>query len=148
MSASVYVKYEGRKLLDGGDGDVGLPRAARVGQTVQQRGLEILALSSTPLSGLSSRIWTLGEKWLHHPTKLTSHYSVFKGCTSKWTRQKVGCIFVNLHEHRGADTGTGRGVFATKIIPAKTVIEVCPVLILGLEENKAHIEHTSLYHYT
>ncbi|KAH7379992.1 hypothetical protein BKA66DRAFT_420293 [Pyrenochaeta sp. MPI-SDFR-AT-0127] len=46
------------------------------------------------------------------------------------------------------DTPKGRGVFATRIIPATTVIDVCPVLVLGLEENKIHIEHTSLYHYT
>ncbi len=43
---------------------------------------------------------------------------------------------------------TGRGVFATKDIPAGTVIDVCPVLVLGLQENKKHIEHTSLYHFT
>lgn len=48
----------------------------------------------------------------------------------------------------GADVESGRGVFSTHVIPAKTVIEVCPVLILGLAENKTHIEHTSLYHYT
>ncbi|KAF1928717.1 protein methyltransferase [Didymella exigua CBS 183.55] len=46
------------------------------------------------------------------------------------------------------DTPKGRGVFSTEVIPAKTVIEVCPVLVLGLEENETHIEHTSLYHYT
>jgi hypothetical protein len=45
-------------------------------------------------------------------------------------------------------TYTGRGVFATKDIAAKTVIEVCPALLLGLNENKEHIERTSLYHYT
>jgi hypothetical protein len=42
----------------------------------------------------------------------------------------------------------GRGVFATKDIPARTIIDICPVLILGTEENKQHIEKTSLYHYT
>ncbi|KAF2441627.1 SET domain-containing protein [Karstenula rhodostoma CBS 690.94] len=46
------------------------------------------------------------------------------------------------------DTPKGRGIFATKLIPAKTVLDTCPVLILGIEENKNHIEHTSLYHYT
>ncbi|OAL48755.1 SET domain-containing protein [Pyrenochaeta sp. DS3sAY3a] len=46
------------------------------------------------------------------------------------------------------DTPKGRGVFSTKDIPAKTIIDVCPVLILGLQENKDYIEHTSLYHYT
>ncbi|KAF2256646.1 SET domain-containing protein [Trematosphaeria pertusa] len=47
-----------------------------------------------------------------------------------------------------SDTPKGRGVFATRDIPAKTVIDVCPVLVLGIEENKKHLEHTSLYHYT
>lgn len=42
----------------------------------------------------------------------------------------------------------GRGVFATKSIPAKTIIDTCPVLVLSAEENVKHIEHTSLYHYT
>ncbi|KAL1797432.1 hypothetical protein ACET3X_004038 [Alternaria dauci] len=46
------------------------------------------------------------------------------------------------------NTPKGRGVFATKDIPAQTVIDICPVLILGIEENKKHIENTSLYHYT
>ncbi|CAI6338556.1 unnamed protein product [Periconia digitata] len=47
-----------------------------------------------------------------------------------------------------SDTPKGRGVFAAKDIPAKTVIDVCPVLVLGVQENVDHIEHTSLYHYT
>jgi len=42
----------------------------------------------------------------------------------------------------------GRGVFATQLIPSKTTIDTCPALVLGLEENVKHIEHTSLYHYT
>ncbi|KAF1921767.1 hypothetical protein BDU57DRAFT_467569, partial [Ampelomyces quisqualis] len=46
------------------------------------------------------------------------------------------------------NTPKGRGVFATSDIPAKTVLDVCPVLILGLEENREHIAKTSLYHYT
>jgi hypothetical protein len=46
------------------------------------------------------------------------------------------------------DTPKGRGVFATRDIPARTIIDICPVLILGIEENKKHIENTSLYHYT
>ncbi|KAF2809532.1 SET domain-containing protein [Mytilinidion resinicola] len=56
--------------------------------------------------------------------------------------------------HRCADmvilsnTPKGRGVFATKDIPARAVIDVCPVLVLGVEENEEHIRHTSLYHYT
>ncbi|KAL6158440.1 hypothetical protein ACJBU6_02551 [Exserohilum turcicum] len=47
-----------------------------------------------------------------------------------------------------ADTPKGRGVFATRNIPAHTIVDICPVLILGMEENKQHVEHTSLYHYT
>ncbi|KAF2635983.1 SET domain-containing protein [Massarina eburnea CBS 473.64] len=47
-----------------------------------------------------------------------------------------------------SDTPKGRGVFATKHIPAKTVVDICSVLVLGLEENVKHIEHTSLFHYT
>ncbi|KAF2184353.1 protein methyltransferase [Zopfia rhizophila CBS 207.26] len=47
-----------------------------------------------------------------------------------------------------SDTPKGRGVFASRNIPAKTVIDVCPVLVLGVEENENHIKHTSLYHYT
>ncbi|KAH8730166.1 hypothetical protein GQ44DRAFT_482154 [Phaeosphaeriaceae sp. PMI808] len=46
------------------------------------------------------------------------------------------------------DTPKGRGVFSTKYIPAKSIIDICPVLVLGLEENKEHIAQTSLYHYT
>jgi hypothetical protein len=47
-----------------------------------------------------------------------------------------------------AEIRTGRGVFATKLIPAKTVLDTCPVLVLGLKEVADHIEHTSLHHYT
>ncbi|KAF2035486.1 SET domain-containing protein [Setomelanomma holmii] len=46
------------------------------------------------------------------------------------------------------DTPKGRGVFAAKNIPAKTIIDICPVLLLGMQENIDHIEHTSLFHYT
>jgi uncharacterized protein len=42
----------------------------------------------------------------------------------------------------------GRGVFAGKDIPARTVLEVCPVLVLDPVENKEHIERTDLYNYT
>ncbi|KAF2736372.1 SET domain-containing protein [Polyplosphaeria fusca] len=47
-----------------------------------------------------------------------------------------------------SDTPKGRGVFATSRIPKKAVLDVCPVLVLGLEENARHIEKTTLYHYT
>lgn len=39
-------------------------------------------------------------------------------------------------------------MFASAPIPAGTIIDISPVLILGIEENLKHIEHTSLYHYT
>ncbi|OCL13884.1 SET domain-containing protein [Glonium stellatum] len=47
-----------------------------------------------------------------------------------------------------SNTPKGRGVFAAKDIPARTVLDVCPVLVLDIEENEKHIKHTSLYHYT
>src|SRR5271154_1193355 len=37
------------------------------------------------------------------------------------------------------NTPKGRGVFASQPIPARTVIEVCPVLILDPAEVKEHI---------
>ncbi|KAF9630535.1 hypothetical protein BFW01_g1097 [Lasiodiplodia theobromae] len=46
------------------------------------------------------------------------------------------------------DTPKGRGVFAARDIPARTTIEVCPVLPLAADENDKYIKHTSLYHYT
>ena len=54
----------------------------------------------------------------------------------------------HVHLNTIVDQSPGRGVFATKDIPAKTILDICPVLVLGIEENKQHIEHTSLYHYT
>ncbi|EME83832.1 uncharacterized protein MYCFIDRAFT_195052 [Pseudocercospora fijiensis CIRAD86] len=52
------------------------------------------------------------------------------------------------HLHLVSNTAKGRGVFASAPIPAGTIIDVSPVLILSIEENLNHIEHTSLYHYT
>ncbi|EKG21831.1 hypothetical protein MPH_00751 [Macrophomina phaseolina MS6] len=46
------------------------------------------------------------------------------------------------------DTPKGRGVFAAQDIPARTTIEVCPVLPLGVEEYEQYVRHTSLHHYT
>lgn len=42
----------------------------------------------------------------------------------------------------------GRGVFASQDIPARSVLEVCPVLVLDPSENENHIKKTELYHYT
>ncbi|KAH8602148.1 hypothetical protein B0O99DRAFT_680292 [Bisporella sp. PMI_857] len=46
------------------------------------------------------------------------------------------------------DTPKGRGVFAAKDIPAKTVLEVSPVLVLDPAENAEHICKTDLFNYT
>ncbi|EDO01449.1 hypothetical protein SS1G_03924 [Sclerotinia sclerotiorum 1980 UF-70] len=46
------------------------------------------------------------------------------------------------------DTPKGRGIFASKLIPAHTILEVCPVLVLEPTENETHIRKTELYHYT
>jgi hypothetical protein len=40
----------------------------------------------------------------------------------------------------------GRGVFTTKNIPAGTVIEISPVIVLSTKERK-QIEGTKLFHY-
>ncbi|KAF1976093.1 protein methyltransferase [Bimuria novae-zelandiae CBS 107.79] len=53
-----------------------------------------------------------------------------------------------LHLEIVTDTPKGRGVFAMRDIPAKTIIDTCPVLVLGIEENLHHVAKTSLYHYT
>ncbi|KAK4610684.1 SET domain-containing protein 7 [Fulvia fulva] len=46
------------------------------------------------------------------------------------------------------NTPKGRGVFASAPIPAGTIVDISPVLILDPQENVEHIEKTSLYHYT
>ena len=45
-------------------------------------------------------------------------------------------------------TAKGRGVSAGDKIASGTVIDKCPVLVLDADENRTHIEKTSLYHYT
>ena len=40
----------------------------------------------------------------------------------------------------------GRGVFTTKSIPADTIIEISPVIVLSSKERK-DIEKTKLFHY-
>ena len=49
---------------------------------------------------------------------------------------------------RDAGPGKGRGVFATDTIAPGTLLEVCPVLVLGREEYETHGAHTVLAHYT
>ncbi|KAI9785751.1 MAG: hypothetical protein M1839_008768 [Geoglossum umbratile] len=46
------------------------------------------------------------------------------------------------------DTPKGRGVFATRDIPVKTVIDVCPVIVFGVDENESFVRHTQLLQYT
>jgi len=46
------------------------------------------------------------------------------------------------------NTSKGRGVFAAIDIPARTILEVCPVLVLDPVENAEHISRTELFHYT
>jgi hypothetical protein len=43
---------------------------------------------------------------------------------------------------------SGRGVFAGKDIPSRTVLEVSPVLVLDPAENEEYIKKTDLYNYT
>lgn len=42
----------------------------------------------------------------------------------------------------------GRGVVAGRDIPAGTLIDTCPVLVLDPKENEEHIRKTDLYNYT
>ncbi|TFK81833.1 hypothetical protein K466DRAFT_666881 [Polyporus arcularius HHB13444] len=44
--------------------------------------------------------------------------------------------------------GKGRGVYATREIPAQTLIEVSPVLLFTAKEYEEHGKHTVLDHYT
>ncbi|KIV90728.1 hypothetical protein PV10_05354 [Exophiala mesophila] len=46
------------------------------------------------------------------------------------------------------NTPKGRGVFATRDIPSRTVIEVSPVLVFTEDEVENHTQHTVLQHYT
>ncbi|KAI0771165.1 hypothetical protein BD413DRAFT_551498 [Trametes elegans] len=44
--------------------------------------------------------------------------------------------------------GKGRGIYASREIPAQTLIEVSPVLLFSANEYEAHGRHTVLDHYT
>ncbi|PCH39935.1 hypothetical protein WOLCODRAFT_136570 [Wolfiporia cocos MD-104 SS10] len=44
--------------------------------------------------------------------------------------------------------GKGRGVFASRVIEAHTVIEISPVLLFSSQEYEEHGRHTVLDHYT
>ncbi|KAG9069986.1 hypothetical protein KI688_009316 [Linnemannia hyalina] len=42
----------------------------------------------------------------------------------------------------------GRGIFTTVSIPARTVIDISPILLFPSEEYSTHGQHTQLDHYT
>ncbi|KII86899.1 hypothetical protein PLICRDRAFT_66319, partial [Plicaturopsis crispa FD-325 SS-3] len=44
--------------------------------------------------------------------------------------------------------GKGRGVYASREIPAETVVEISPVLLFTREEYEEHGKYTMLDHYT
>ncbi|KAK7690340.1 hypothetical protein QCA50_006997 [Cerrena zonata] len=44
--------------------------------------------------------------------------------------------------------GKGRGVFASRSIPAQTVVEISPVLLLNKDEYESYGKHTVIAHYT
>ncbi|KAH9999627.1 cytidine deaminase-like protein [Russula compacta] len=44
--------------------------------------------------------------------------------------------------------GKGRGVYASKAMPAYTLLEISPALLFSAEEYEAHGRHTVLDHYT
>ncbi|WPG98557.1 SET domain-containing protein 7 [Acrodontium crateriforme] len=46
------------------------------------------------------------------------------------------------------NTPKGRGVFASKPIPAGTTIDICAALVLSPHDAKEHISHTELNNYT
>jgi uncharacterized protein len=59
-------------------------------------------------------------------------------------QQNLESLFVHITD----DSLLGRGVFAGRDIPASTVLEVSPVLVLDPIENQEHIKKTELYNYT
>jgi uncharacterized protein len=53
---------------------------------------------------------------------------------------RLGCLHI-------AETGIkGRGVFTTELIPSDTIIEIAPVIVMGLEERKL-LDKTKLHDY-
>ncbi|KAF8544058.1 hypothetical protein BDD12DRAFT_873792 [Trichophaea hybrida] len=46
------------------------------------------------------------------------------------------------------DTPKGRGIFATRLIPAGTVIDTAPVILLGVDEFNTNVQYTDLLHYS
>lgn len=56
--------------------------------------------------------------------------------------QSPGCLSQNVLNN------LGRGLYACKDIPAHTVIDIAPVLVLDPVENEHHVKKTQLYNYT
>ena len=48
--------------------------------------------------------------------------------------------------HIGQTDSKGRGVFTSELIPADTVIEIAPVIVMSLEDRKL-LDRTKLYNY-
>ncbi|KAG1822950.1 uncharacterized protein BJ212DRAFT_1263860 [Suillus subaureus] len=62
-------------------------------------------------------------------------------CRSNWVLNREGCC-IKIAE------GKGRGVYASRVIPPQTVIEVSPVLLFTRTEYEDYGRHTILDHYT
>ncbi|KAG2039624.1 hypothetical protein BDR03DRAFT_951649 [Suillus americanus] len=62
-------------------------------------------------------------------------------CRSNWVLNREGCC-IKITE------GKGRGVYASRVIPPHTVIEVSPVLLFTRTEYEDYGRHTILDHYT
>ncbi|KAG2155865.1 uncharacterized protein EDB93DRAFT_1079925 [Suillus bovinus] len=61
-------------------------------------------------------------------------------CRSDWVLNREGCCIKTAE-------GKGRGVYASRIIPSQTVIEVSPVLLFTRTEYDNYGRHTILDHY-
>ncbi|KAG2100418.1 uncharacterized protein F5147DRAFT_710294 [Suillus discolor] len=61
-------------------------------------------------------------------------------CQSNWVLNREGCCIRTAQ-------GKGRGVYASRIIPPQTVIEVSPVLLFTRNEYNDYGRHTILDHY-
>ncbi|KAI5789027.1 hypothetical protein EDC01DRAFT_123678 [Geopyxis carbonaria] len=46
------------------------------------------------------------------------------------------------------DTPKGRGIFARSPLPAGTIIDTAPVILLSDEDFEAHVRHSALWHYS
>jgi uncharacterized protein len=55
-------------------------------------------------------------------------------------------FMLKAYIHLGQTVSMGRGVFTSKAIPAETVIEISPVIIMTVED-RVHIDKTKLQNY-